>query len=183
VSASTKVLLALAEVVAAVMIIRYRSARQANADFGLRRPAIGALVGWVALYAAWMLGTNAIWHWRGPWDFTEWRNAPLLVDAGRVLAVGILGPIGEELIFRGILMARIANIPIGKTDSGPVRIGIWPAMVISAIAWTVLHVQYDASVLLLIVVDGLLLGTARVTTKSVWVPVAMHIVWNLYAVW
>lgn len=167
-----KVLLSVAEVVAAVLVIRYRSAR-GEWDFGLRRPHVGALLGWVAIYAAWMLGTNAIWDWRGPWDFAPWRAAPLAVDAGRVLAVGILGPIGEELIFRGILFARIAAT----------RAGVPGAIIITSLVWTLLHIQYGAPVLLLIVVDGLLLALARVTTKSVWVPVAMHIVWNLYAIW
>jgi CAAX amino terminal protease family. len=35
----------------------------------------------------------------------------------------------------------------------------------------------------LIFVDGLLLGAARYRTKSVYVPIAMHLLWNLYAIW
>jgi membrane protease YdiL (CAAX protease family) len=72
-------------------------------DVGVRATPAGATVAWIAIYAAWMLGTNAAIGWRGPWDFTPWRNAPVLVDAGRVFTVGILGPVAEELLFRGVL--------------------------------------------------------------------------------
>jgi len=34
-----------------------------------------------------------------------------------------------------------------------------------------------------ILADGLLLGLARLASRSVWPPIAMHIFYNLYAVW
>ncbi len=120
-----------------------------------------------------MLLSNALWHWRGPWDFGPWRQAPLLASILRVLAVGILGPMAEELIFRGLLYGRLA-----KTRVGPVG-----TIVILALFWAVIHVSYDATVITVIFIDGLLLGAARWRTGSLLPPVLMHIVWNLYAVW
>jgi membrane protease YdiL (CAAX protease family) len=83
---------------------------------------VGLTVAWVAGYAAWMLATNAVMGWRGPWDFTPWRTAPLLVDAGRVLAVSILGPIAEELRFRGVLFGVLVR-----------RFPVMPVIVVLAI--------------------------------------------------
>ena len=142
-------------------------------DFALGKPKMGPSLLWLGIYVAWMLGTNYIWHWRGPWDFAPWKQASLLHDAERVLAVGILGPIAEELFFRGILYRLILGT----------RLGVRGAILISAAAWAPLHTQYTWGVVLFIFVDGLLLGLSRYFAKSVWVPAAMHIAWNLFAVW
>jgi membrane protease YdiL (CAAX protease family) len=171
-STSTKILVAALQVVAALLVIKRRSAKRGE-DYAMGRPAIGPLLAWVAVYAVWMLGTNAIWGWRGPWDFTPWRQASLATDAGRLLAVGLLGPIGEELIFRGVLYVSIART----------RAGADGAIIITAVGWALLHFDYPWAIQLMLAVGGLLLGAARRATKSVWVPVAMHIVWNLYAIW
>jgi membrane protease YdiL (CAAX protease family) len=161
-------------VIAAVIIGMRRYRGVAGIDFGLRSPAVGHLLLWLGVYAAWMLGSNAIINWRGPWDFAPWRSMPLAAAAGRVLAVGVLGPIAEELLFRGYLYARLAAVA---------RIGIRGAIAITAVAWGGLHFSDSVFLLFLLLIDGLLLGAARAATKSVWVPVGMHLVWNLYAVW
>jgi len=142
-------------------------------DIGLKAPPLGESAVWLLVYAAWMLGTNYVMFWRGPWDFTVWQKSPLIIDAIRVLAVGFLGPIAEELVFRGLLYARFVRTRLG------VR---WTIFVLAA-AFAVLHTAYTPAVIAIIFVDGLLLGAARYRTKSVYVPIAMHILWNLYAIW
>ena len=127
---------------------------------------------WVLGYAAWMLGSNAVLHWRGPWDFTPWMRAPVLASAARVLAVGILGPIAEELVFRGFLFEIVRR-----------RFGSGSAIAVTAALWSVLHIQYSVGIIVLILVDGILLGLARDRTDSVVAPTLMHVVWNLFAVW
>jgi membrane protease YdiL (CAAX protease family) len=72
-------------------------------NLGLIAPPPGLAAMWLAIYLGWMLLTDFLMNWRGPWDFTVWKQSPLIVDVLRVLAVGILGPIAEELIFRGLL--------------------------------------------------------------------------------
>jgi membrane protease YdiL (CAAX protease family) len=125
------------------------------------------------MYAAWILITNYFMEWRGPWDFSAWAKLPVFVAALRVLAVGVLGPIAEELIFRGILFHRLRHT----------RVGDWGAILILAAVWAVVHTSYTSDVIALIFVSGLFLGWARKYTGSVFVPIIMHILWNLYAVW
>jgi membrane protease YdiL (CAAX protease family) len=141
--------------------------------FGLLAPRAGQTALWMAVYLAWMLITNAIMHWRGPWDFSVWARSALIVDVLRVLAVGILGPIAEELMFRGFLYTRLSRTRIGPTV----------AIVLLAAFWAAIHIAYPPAVLALLFVDGLLLGFARKQTGSVIVPILMHVMWNLYAVW
>ncbi len=139
----------------------------------IRKPPALASGVFLLMYAGWMLGSNALWHWRGPWDFTVWRQASLAHDAARIAAVGILGPIAEELVFRGLLYGLIART----------RAGHFWAIIATAVLWALIHVQYAPWIILIILVDGLLLGCARRFTHSVVTCSGMHVLWNLYAVW
>lgn len=142
-------------------------------NLGLLAPRAGQAVLWMAVYLAWMLITNAIMNWRGPWDFSIWARSPMIVNVLRVLAVGILGPIAEELIFRGLLYDRLSRRRIGPTV----------AIVLLAAVWAAIHIGYPPGVIAVLFVDGLLLGFARRQTGSVILPILMHVMWNLYAIW
>ena len=156
-----------------VIFILHRRKLPLAENLGWRRPPPGQTILWLLLYAAVILGSNYFMNWRGPWDFTEWRQAPLLVDILRVLAVGILGPIAEEITFRGFLFTRFART----------RLGFSGAIALTAIVWGVIHYTYSPGVIALLIFDGLLLGMARLKTNSVITPILMHVMWNLYAVW
>jgi membrane protease YdiL (CAAX protease family) len=132
-----------------------------------------AAVIWVAGYVIYFVGSNAWMHWRGPWDFTIWHQQTLWTSAFRVAGVGVLGPIAEELLFRGLFYGKLQRMHW----STPV------AVIVPGVAWGLLHASYGVSITLLILGGGILLGTARATTRSAIVPVLMHIAWNLYAVW
>ena len=126
----------------------------------------------LAIYLAWMFASDAAIYWRGPWDWRPWVEAPLPASAMRVIAVCLLGPIAEELIFRGWLFGLVQN-----------RFGTAPTIVATAIGWALLHYSYSWQVILVIAVDGILLGVARWRTGSVFAPIVMHALYNLYAIW
>src|SRR4051812_43806069 len=96
---------------AAVLIIVFArmrfSKRHGLAEFGFARPKLVPAFLILAAYLGWMLLSNAALHWRGPWDFRPWQQAPLAASVLRVVAVCILGPAAEELLFRGLLFRRI----------------------------------------------------------------------------
>ena len=89
------------------------------------------------------------------------------------LAVGILGPTAEELVFRGVLFSRLMTTRLGPVGT----------IVLLALVWSAIHTSYELRVIAVIFVEGLILGAARWKTGSVIPPILMHIVWNLYAVW
>jgi membrane protease YdiL (CAAX protease family) len=158
---------------AAIALVLFKSRHMAREEVGLVRPArLPLTLGIMLLYVGWMLGTNALMGWRGPWDWTPWLAAPLLASILRVLAVGILGPIAEELIFRGWVFALLRT-----------RVGVAVTLLLTSAGWALLHYDYSWAVIGVILVDGLLLGLARLTSRSVYPPIAMHIIYNLYAVW
>jgi membrane protease YdiL (CAAX protease family) len=167
-----KVLIPGAAIALVFLLARRRKLSHAD-DLGLRPAPLGEATVWVLLYAAWMLGTNHFMNWRGPWDFSGWAAAPVLVNILRVVGVGVLGPIAEELIFRGGLFSQLMKTRLKAAGT----------ILVTALAWSVLHYSYTAGVIAVIFVDGLLLGAARYRTRSVYVPIVMHLVWNFYAMW
>lgn len=156
-----------------VIVLARRQGLDARRDMGLCWPGAPVLLGWLVVYAAYMLGTDALFHWRGPFDFAPWRAIPLAVAVARVVAVGVIGPTAEELVFRGYGFARLTRTRLGVAKS----IGLLAAV------WSVVHIEYGWQVLVLLFGAGLLLGVARHRTHSVVTPVAMHVLWNLYAIW
>lgn len=170
-SALLKVLIPLAAIAVVLRVTRRRSADWRRV-LALEPPPAREAALWIAVYMVWMLGSDALFHWRGPWDFDPWVRQGVLVSVLRVLAVGFLGPVMEELVVRGVAFDRL--LP---------RIGPAATVGVTAVAWAALHVQYAPWIIALLAVDGVLLGVARLRSGSVYVPIAMHVLWNLYAVW
>jgi membrane protease YdiL (CAAX protease family) len=98
-----------------------------------------------------------------------WRTA---ADAGwllwMLLAIVVVAPIGEEVIFRGFLFRGLA------------RPG-WEVHAIGGIsvAWALLHIQYDWLGMAQIFLLGLALGWFRWASGSTLLTIGMHMLINL----
>ena len=170
-SAAAKVGIAAAVVVLA--IARIRGSRDYSPEkFGLIRPSILPFIGFFVVYMAWMLASDMLVHWRGPWNFEPWRKAPYLASALRLIAVCGLGPIAEELVFRSLIFHWLSE-----------RIVMPLVIATTALSWALLHYSYSWTVIAIIVVDGVLLALARWKSGSVATPILMHAAYNLYAIW
>jgi hypothetical protein len=167
-SAALKVILA----AAAIIILLVRTRKVPREELGIFAPPPWASFLFVAAYLAWMFASDAVLAWRGPWDWQPWIKAPLAASAMRVLAVGILGPIAEELIFRGWFFGILEK-----------RVGAGLTVIATAVGWALLHYSYSWTIIGVIIVDGLILGLARRRTRSVFPPIVMHTLYNLYAIW
>jgi membrane protease YdiL (CAAX protease family) len=82
-------------------------------------------------------------------------------------------PIAEELAFRGLFMAALRRM----------RVAIPWAILLTAAVWSIIHLQYSPLLLALIVVDGIALGLARHYSGSLYVPIAMHVIGNLFSIY
>jgi membrane protease YdiL (CAAX protease family) len=158
---------------AALVLARIRRAKDYDPEaFGFVRPSARPSIGFFAAYMFWMLASDALVGWRGPWDFEPWRQAPYAASALRLIAVCMLGPMAEELLFRGLLFRWLS-----QRMTAPVVIAV------TAISWAMLHYTYSWTVIAIIVVDGVLLGLVRWKSGSILPPILMHAVYNLYAIW
>jgi membrane protease YdiL (CAAX protease family) len=126
----------------------------------------------VAIWIGWViLGEIAIRTFRLQ-DAVPWKTYPLFIIVLPIGAIGVLGPAAEEIVVRGILFYRI-----GRTRIGPVG-----AIVIGAALWAAAHVQYDRTTIALILLDSLVLGAARLKSRSTFVPIVMHSPGNLSSI-
>lgn len=91
--------------------------------------------------------------------------APLWIAFG-TLAVG--APLSEELLFRGYLLHRLQHTPLG----------FWGGALVSNTGWTLLHFDYSWLSLADVFLAGLLFSWALWRTKSIWVPIAFHALYN-----
>jgi membrane protease YdiL (CAAX protease family) len=81
-----------------------------------------------------------------------------------VVAFCIAAPISEEILARGFLYR-------GWSES---RLGVVGAIILSSLAWTSLHLQYDWFFFGEIFSIGLLLGYLRYRSNSTWLTIVIH---------
>lgn len=139
---------------------------------GLRRVKVRVLLAWMTVTAVLMfvsdLAEPLLKHPRGS-EFTLaiYRSAtfvPLLW-----FAIVIAAPVFEELFFRGFLLQGLRYSKLGPAV----------AVVLTALGWAISHSQYSDAEITEIFIFGLVLGTARLRTESVFMPIAMHAFVNL----
>jgi membrane protease YdiL (CAAX protease family) len=87
-------------------------------------------------------------------------------------AVVIAAPVFEEIFFRGFLLEGLRRS----------RLGSGGAVVLTALSWAALHVQYGLYEISLIFSLGLALGWVRLRTRSLYPTLAMHSLVNLVGI-
>src|SRR5262249_45035445 len=83
----------------------------------------------------------------------------------------LIGPAGEELMFRGFLFRGWARTPRA----------VIPAIVVISAIWAVIHVQYDWFGIAQIFLSGLVLGWVRWRSGSALLTLLMHGAMNAWA--
>jgi len=94
----------------------------------------------------------------------NYDNTPLVV-----LAMSITAPAYEEFLYRGFMFKGI------EFASGPAM-----AVLLSSLLFALSHIQYNVFGMYMVFITGLFLGYARVETKSIITPIAMHSALNLF---
>jgi len=98
-------------------------------------------------------------------DLTGLFGAGLL---GMVLTVGlvtVIGPVLEEALLRGVVLGSLRA-----------RLGVWPAIVASSLAFALLHASLWS--LLPLTVLGIGLGWLAVRSRSLWPAILAHVLYN-----
>jgi membrane protease YdiL (CAAX protease family) len=102
-----------------------------------------------------------------PWG-TRYGGGLLVL---RLLGLIVLAPVAEELVFRGVLFARIRETRLGSVG----------AVLVPAALFALLHVQYSPLEMGFIAVDGLFFGLARYQSGSLPLPMLLHASGNAFA--
>jgi hypothetical protein len=86
-------------------------------------------------------------------------------------ALVVAAPLGEELLFRGFLLRGLAAS----------RLGEYGAVVVTSVAFAMMHVQYDFYGIATVIVLGIFFGMARIKTGSLLLAMILHALANLEA--
>lgn len=151
-------------------IIRWRGWRPRE-YLAVTSPTRRQTLRWLGIFIVYMVISDALRLLTGqaivpPSMMDAYKTAesvPLLV-----VAVVLLAPFREEVIFRGFMYRGIASSRLGPAG----------AIAITAILWSILHVQYDWYGIADIAVCGVLVGLARHRTGSIITPMLMHVLIN-----
>ena len=153
---------------------------------GLRERSLGAVLagaagGLVVTYLLMQLAMVAWWHgvlgMAPPEDsnqvvvqvFQQSKDGGL--RAAIMVSAGLVAPLTEELTYRGLIYGFARSL-----------MGHWPAAILSSAIFSLVHVDAVASLPLFFLALGL--ATAYDRSRTLWVPILMHMLfnaWNLTA--
>jgi len=86
------------------------------------------------------------------------------------MAVVVIGPVFEEIFFRGFLFTGFRESKVGVTG----------AILLTAVLWTFAHANhYVIWQLIVVFVLGVVFGIVRWRTNSLYATLSMHSLWNL----
>jgi uncharacterized protein len=130
-----------------------------------------------AVFVALILATDALYYLLNiygvpPVQINNYRSAR---EAGVLvilwIAVIVVAPLSEEILFRGFLYRGWARSPRA----------VVPAVLVISALWAILHRQYDWLGILQIFLQGLVLGWARWRSGSTMLTFAMHAFGNAWS--
>lgn len=129
---------------------------------------LGGALGGLALTVV-TIGIIALF---GGYQITGWGTI-----AGALTVVGIMCAVAvtEEVLFRGVIFRLTEQ-----------RWGTWIALAVSALLFGLVHLVNPGATLwgaLAVAIEaGLMLGAAFVATGSLWLPIGLHLGWNIATV-
>ncbi|MEW9033188.1 MAG: CPBP family intramembrane glutamic endopeptidase [Planifilum fimeticola] len=114
-------------------------------------------------------------------ELVSWREESISREIGEAgqsgwlallsqgLLVGMIGPVGEEVMFRGVLQQSLAE-----------RIGQPASVLLTSLLFALFHV--DVVMFAPLLVLGLILGILRAVFRNLWAPILFHVVNNSVSV-
>ena len=174
--AAITLIIAVSTPVEVALLVQFSRRSGANAaDYlGLNLPRRGEIVFGVAAMAALILLSNVLSWLLGyglvtPFQLEIYTSAS---EGGWLLAlwlaIVVVTPIGEEILFRGFLFRGWLRTPRD----------VWPVIVATSLLWAIIHLQYDLYVIVQIFMFGLLLGWIRWATGSTVLAMLLHALIN-----
>jgi uncharacterized protein len=157
-----------------VLLVKLRR-RWSICDYlALNRIPMRSLMQWTMVLLAFVIVSDGL-TWLLGRDIVPAVMVEAYRTAGSVLLLWatlvVAGPLFEEAFFRGFMFRGIQESRL--RNSG--------AVLITALTWSMMHVQYDLYQLSVVLAGGILLGIVRVRSNSTSLTIAMHSLMNVIA--
>ena len=142
---------------------------------GYKLPTRGELIFSLAVLAAmitagdavsWLAGRNVVDRFQS--DIYESAKSVRLLPM-LLVAIAVFVPVSEETLFRGFLMRGWLRSPRSA----------WPAILVTAALFAIIHVQYDWFLICQVFAFGILFGWTRWATGSTILTMVLHAIVNL----
>lgn len=156
-----------------VLFIKLKRSLSVSQYLDLYFPPIKTLLKWVGIMIVLIISLEVINNLleRETPEFmskvyNSTKNMPLLW-----FAIIIGAPFFEEYLFRGFLLEGLRKSFVGTIG----------AILVTSAIWAVIHLQYEWFEIFTIFLMGILFAIAKIQTKSLYIPIAMHVLMNLSA--
>lgn len=100
-----------------------------------------------------------------------------LTSSVKLIGIILLAPVAEELLYRGLFLSKLIGFKINKH----LAIGIIAILFVIMHSFVFENTLASKIGIVQTFVDATLFGYARLTTKSIYTPITMHITGNLIA--
>jgi membrane protease YdiL (CAAX protease family) len=157
-----------------VLFVWLRQGPSVKRYLGLNAIALRTIFMWLGIVTLFALASDMLTRYLGRPIVPEFMVqlfetasvAPLLW-----IALIVAAPLFEEVFFRGFIFKGFQHSKLGPIGT----------VLLTSLGWTVLHLQYGAYELVTIFLLGILFGVARLKSKSIYPTLAMHALFNLFA--
>jgi membrane protease YdiL (CAAX protease family) len=165
-------------VVVCVIIILIKRQKIRSQDLDLNKPfSFRAYLAWTIGFLLYTLLTEFVLYSLNILEVSRW-NHPVSPSIILIFGAVVLAPIAEELIFRGFILNLLSRKKVN------IHLGI----LIQACFFVLLHnFTYENTLSSTIgiaqsLIDAILFGYARRSTKSIYTPITMHMTGNAIAI-
>jgi membrane protease YdiL (CAAX protease family) len=164
-------------VIIIVLIIRIKKGKLSKDNLAIRKPEtnLKAFIWCVSFFIFCILTELILFQFK----LLEFKTYVFDIKTSLLKIVGmvLIAPVAEELLYRGLFLTKLIQFKINKHL----------AIFIIAILFVLVHsfvfenTLFSKIGITQIFIDATLFGYARLTTKSIYTPITMHITGNLIA--
>lgn len=157
-----------------VLCVRLRKGSSVKRYLGLNALTLRTMLIWLGIVTLFALASDFLTRLLGRPIVPEFMvNVYETASVVPLLWVAFIvaAPVFEEVFFRGFLFEGFRHSHLGSIGT----------VLMTSLGWTVLHLQYGSYELGTIFVLGIFFGVARLKTQSIYTPLAMHALFNLFA--
>jgi membrane protease YdiL (CAAX protease family) len=149
------------------LIVKLKKGSDLKEYLGLKPVSFWTLFKWIGLLAVFIVLSDRLTEALGREAVTQFDHNMLTTAKPfwvLVVALTVAAPLVEEVFFRGFLLKGLVSTYLRPAG----------AVLLTSALFASMHAQYDLYGMATIFAVGLLLGTARLTTGSLFVPVVLH---------
>ena len=164
-------------VILLVIKIRLKQKKITTAELDLQEPnSIKKYFIWCVSFLLFCLITEYVLSLNGMLEVGK-RSFNLIPSVLKIIGMVLIAPIAEELIYRGLFLNKLISLKINKHAA----IFIIALIFVGVHSFTFENTLSSKIGIAQTFIDASLFSYARLSTKSIYTPITMHIMGNLIA--